>query len=138
MKEWWAENDAQRIERWEQCIRVLKGLDAHTRSKHWSMEIFLVATPCGMIGCAAGHCFLDPWFQAQGLHPETNGHYYYLYDWNGKETDDPLAHFFDRYGSENIFHNLTPRSVETVIAEVEQHIAWLKGEGPPVQPVKDE
>lgn len=114
----------QLIERWENCKRVLENLSPHDRELHWDMSLYLRDTACGTVGCAAGHCSMDPWFQSQGLIPtlhKDDG--WYL------DGDIDLDKFFGRQGSRNIFHDYSRRSVETVIEEVTKHIQWLKDTG---------
>lgn len=112
---------AQLVERWENCLRVLENMSEHDRTQHWNMSLYMKTTACGTIGCAAGHCSMDPWFQEQGLKPEKSWDgYWYLPD------NIDLDTFFGYRGSRDIFHNYTKRSVEDVIEEVRIHIEWLK------------
>lgn len=120
---------AQKIERWEQCLRVLENLPEHARLHHWNMGKWGIQTDCGTVACAAGHCALDPWFTNQG----------FALVWSNacmcrdcQETPhtksaslDP-ASFFGHDGSEKIFWDDSARPVETVIDEVKAYIAELK------------
>lgn len=135
------------LEKWENVLRVLEGLSQHEREKHWDMSTWGVQTPCGTVACAAGHCALDPWFQERGL----------MASWSptGRMVMGDLTGFFDTSWSEcddwlcrnrsswigvrrdprapvavrgaAIFHDPTPRSVETVIEEVKAIIQELRG-----------
>lgn len=108
------------IERWENVDRVLRGLDAHARAKHWDMRNVLYRNECGTVGCALGHCLLDPWFQSQGMGATFNGF--------GFDRPDSyhVNVFFGLEGANRIFWNGDPRSVETVLREVAQHLRWLR------------
>jgi hypothetical protein len=55
------------IERFEQLIRVLRGLSPHERRKHFNMRNWGIETECGTTACAAGFCGLDPWFRRRGF-----------------------------------------------------------------------
>jgi len=115
------------IERWEQCQRVLEAMPEHERRHHFDMANFGMETACGTVACAAGHCALDPWFQSRG---------FAMTRCQGSECSDrnckiyilslSIDRFFGLKGSQSIFMNMEPRSVETVIEEVKAHIASLK------------
>lgn len=124
----------QRIERWEQCLRVLESMPEHERLNHWNMARWGIKTECGTVACAAGHCALDPWFINQGLKLEFNLNSCACSECvesgiSGKE----LAHvefverFFGETGSNDIFYNMRLRPVETVIDEIEAYIGMLGG-----------
>ena len=108
------------IERWENAVRVLQALTPHERRKHFDMSQWGEKTDCGTIGCAAGHCGLDPWFRKRGfkLHFDKGSY-------AGEMSIDPME-FFDPEGVENIFHNSDQRSVGTVLKEIRAHIKNLK------------
>lgn len=67
MKHWNNCTVKEKLERWVQAERVLKGLPKHVRMKHWDMRHWGIQTDCGTVCCAAGHCGLDPWFRKHGL-----------------------------------------------------------------------
>lgn len=119
----------QRIERWEQCLRVLETMPEHERLHHWSMAKWGIETECGTVACAAGHCALDPWFTNQG----------FVLTWtksctcpacqqipNTRSATLVTDRFFGLHGCEKIFYNDRQRPVETVIDEVKAYIAELK------------
>lgn len=54
------------IERLEQAVRVMEGLSEADRA-NFDIEVIAVKTASGIRACIAGHCGLDPWFQARGL-----------------------------------------------------------------------
>lgn len=54
------------IERLEQAVRVMKGLSEIDRA-NFDIRITAIQTEHGLRACVAGHCGLDPWFQAHGL-----------------------------------------------------------------------
>jgi hypothetical protein len=79
MKDWFSITPREKIERWENVLRVLKGLTPHQRAHHWDMESWGYNTHCGTVACAAGHCGLDPWFRRRGFklnvnHPSMTSH----------------------------------------------------------------
>lgn len=59
--------NAKYIERFEQLIRVLRGLSRHEREKHLDMNTWGEETECGTTCCAAGFAGLDPWFKRRGF-----------------------------------------------------------------------
>lgn len=46
-----------------EAIRVLKTIPQN----RFNMHRFAVPTDCGTVGCIAGHCAQDPWFQERGF-----------------------------------------------------------------------
>lgn len=114
------------VERWEQCLRVLKALTPHERRRHWDMGWYGTKTECGTVACAAGHCGLDPWFRRRGFKMDFMRMDYGLGDieWLMDISDD--EEFFGEIGSQNIFHNSKLRPVSQVIKEVKAHIQWLR------------
>ena len=128
MKYWDSCTKRERIERWEQCLRVLKNLSPHERRKHWDMRNWGRKTDCGTVACAAGHCGLDPWFRRRGfcLIPEEmddsrNASGYF------KDEAGPI-YFFGPDGTQEIFWNSDPRPVSQVIREVKAYIKELKAD----------
>ena len=125
MKHWDDCTAAQKVERWEQVIRVLRGLTKHQRTKHWDMSVYLEKNDCGTIGCAAGHCALDPWFRRRGYRADWRYSYgdigYFMPDDVGGE------HFFGS-GWDEIFENRTARPVGAVIREITAHIKEIRSE----------
>lgn len=113
----------QKIERWQQAIRVLKGLSPHERRKHWNMAWWGERNECGTIACAAGHCALDPWFRRRGLqmHFKYKRNYWHMYF-----NTTHVANFFGDEGTRAIFYNGRKRSVTRVINEMREYIRFLK------------
>jgi len=105
----------QRIERWENVLRVLKGLTPHQRRKHWSMRFYVKQTECGTIACAAGHCGLDPWFRRLRFKLTTD-----------VGMGEVTLNFFGRRGSEEIFWDVRDRPVGEVIREVKAYLKELR------------
>lgn len=124
----------EKIERWENVVRVLQNLTPHQKRNHWNMAEFGAKTDCGTVCCAAGHCEADPWFRRKGF----RGKYFkgelvstekYLwrdseYKWFGQTVYD----FFGTRGSEDIFMNTSHRPVSQVIKEVNAYIKELREE----------
>jgi hypothetical protein len=67
MKFWKDCTHEQKIERWENVLRVLRSMTPHQRKKHFNMSTWAEKTDCGTIGCAAGLCSFDPWFRRRGF-----------------------------------------------------------------------
>ena len=131
MKHWNTLTQAQKIIRWENVLRVLRGLSRHERKKHWNMADWGEKTDCGTVACAAGHCGLDPWFRRQGLkfnftkYAFTN-EYFGNWDVCTDTNDFTVDHFFGDVGTYNIFYNGDARPVGKVINEVRCHLTQLR------------
>ncbi len=54
------------IERLEQAVRVMNALSEEDRA-NFDIHVIAKRGASGLRACIAGHCGLDPWFQAQGL-----------------------------------------------------------------------
>lgn len=120
---------AQQVERWENVLRVLKALTPHQRKQHWNMGRYLDKTECGTVGCAAGHCSMDPYFRRRGLTliPQSYGdHAAYAQTTDGSYFTDKVNAFFGHDGSRYIFFDTQPRPVAQVIKEVRAHIKTLQ------------
>lgn len=111
-----------RVERWENVLRVLKAMPQHEREKHWDMGLWGDRNACGTVACAAGHCGLDPWFRARGFRLDFRKSLviedYWIESLNGTQ----VIEFFGSDGTELIFFNDCPRSVDDVIGEVEEFL----------------
>lgn len=55
------------IERLEQAVRVMTNLSEDDRAQ-FDIAVVAIRKETGVRACIAGHCGLDPWFQAQGLY----------------------------------------------------------------------
>src|SRR6266478_9843916 len=103
MKHWSDITRKEKIARWEQVLRVLRGLTKHERKKHFNMSFFGEKTACGTVACAAGHCGLDPWFRRRGFRLDFDK----IVTWNGEtvfsENVSSSEDFFGSVGSNNIF-----------------------------------
>jgi hypothetical protein len=69
-KKWNECTDEQKVERWENVLRVLRSMTPHQRKKHFNMSTWAEKNDCGTIGCAAGLCSFDPWFRRRGFKGE--------------------------------------------------------------------
>lgn len=133
MKGWNECTLAQKIERWENVIRVLQSLTPHERKRHFEMAIFGEKTDCGTRACAAGFCSLDPWFRRRGFKFKFTrlGDMVVDSDDPDEEMGDFTVNFFGEDGSEAIFFNgnteKASRPVSQVIKEVKAYIKELKG-----------
>lgn len=89
------------LERWKNCLRVLRALTPHERKNHFEMSKWGEKNDCGTVGCAAGHCGLDPWFRRRGLKMafDALGDGYFV----GKYMDAPDDFFI--YGASRIFYD---------------------------------
>lgn len=113
------------LERWEQALRVLKGLTPHERQKHFYMGTWGEETDCGTIACLAGHCSLDPWFRERGFIGEIR-----RADLTLQFQKATPEYFFGQRGHNMIFMGPYEEYLEVVEA-VEEHIAYLKRGGDP-------
>lgn len=114
----------QRIERWQNVLRVLRALTPHQRREHWNMAIIGEKTACGTVACAAGHCSLDTWFRRRGYTGT------YRTGWQGHihlDTPDEWD-FFGKEGADGIFFDTYARPVSTVIQEVKTYIKKLRSQ----------
>jgi hypothetical protein len=132
MRLWGLISQKDRIERWENVLRVLESLSTHERRNHWDMRVWGQRTECGTVACAAGHCGLDPWFRRRGFKLD-----FYSDDWTSLNTpveglantgQQSVVAFFGREGCSDIFFNTTPRSVSQVIREVKYYLRTLRTE----------
>jgi hypothetical protein len=134
VKYWSSLTDDQKIERWENVLRVLRSLTPHQRKKHWDMGDWGRETECGTVACAAGHCGLDPWFRRRGFQLNFVPNAYF-----NAESDEPSdrsvckmpvdpERFFGYVGYDEIFTNGAMNTVDEVIVAVKAHIKQLKKE----------
>lgn len=130
MKLWDNITKEERIERWENVLRVLRGLSPHERKKHWDMATWGQQTECGTVACAAGHCGMDAWFRRRGLRNDIKTDV----DWGGNpytyltlEAPD-VEDFFGKRGCHKIFYRHAKRTVGTVILEVRRHLKYLRAQ----------
>lgn len=108
-KTWDEINQDQKIERWENVLRVLNKMTPHQRKKHFNMSEWASKTDCGTIGCAAGLCSFDPWFVRRGFKSK----FKFCKDdidpkesfWDHDFTEMYPEDFFGYYGYETIFIN---------------------------------
>lgn len=120
---------AQKRERWENALRVLRGLTRHQRREHFNMAWYAVATDCGTVACAAGHCGLDWWFRRHGFSIDRDSipdsGYVYPRTLSGGSIAIACVNFFGIEGTTNIFFNNSRRPVGKVIREIRAHIKTL-------------
>ena len=57
----------QKVIRWASAVRCIENLTPHERKHHFDMGDWIQETECGTVGCAAGHCGLDPNIRKQGF-----------------------------------------------------------------------
>lgn len=67
MKEYNLCNNAERVERFQQAIRVMSDMTAERIENEFNMSTWGEKTACGTVACAAGWCAMDPWFNERGL-----------------------------------------------------------------------
>lgn len=110
------------IERLRQAVRVLENLSEDDRAL-FNVDIWAAVRGSGIAACVAGHCGLDPWFQAEGLRTVVGGpdpdHTGYVYphpiEFFGTET----AFYRHTYGPEFREREIT---VDDAIAAVKRAI----------------
>ena len=54
-------------ERLQQAVRVMEQLSERQRLNNFDINIVACDSDDGVVGCVAGLCGLDPWFQERGL-----------------------------------------------------------------------
>jgi hypothetical protein len=119
MRYWDRLSKEERIERWQNVLRVLRALTPHERKRHFDMSWWGLKTDCGTVACAAGHCGMDPWFRRRGFKLR--------FGKDAKIGESPsVTEFFGFEGAHGIFLNSTIRPVGLVIKEIRQHIKNLK------------
>ena len=59
---------AGKVRRWSKACRVIGNLSEHEIERHFVMRDWAIKTDCGTVGCAAGHCALDPSIQKDGFY----------------------------------------------------------------------
>lgn len=101
---------AQRVQRWENVLRVLQEMTTHERRNHFDMNYWGRKTPCGTVGCAAGHCGLDPWFRRRGFKMDfmEGGEFNYYF------SGASVPHFFGYSGYSSIFLDTVAGYISTV------------------------
>lgn len=127
---WYTITTAQKIERWQNVVRVLESLDKHQRTKHFSMINWGDVTDCGTVACAAGWCGLDPWFHSQGFAMRLFRHLPPFRGYPKIEIDYDLGDVEEFFGTEGsrIFFDSSARSVEKVLEEIREYLALLSAE----------
>jgi hypothetical protein len=139
MKTWVDCTHKEQIERWTNVLRVLTKMTRHAREKHFDMSNWAEKTDCGTVGCAAGHCAMDPWFRRRGFKGEFRPYQYtdlpgFYWRFTGIEPEE----FFGSDGHHRIFVNTELCNPEdedesrgasahrAVVAEVREYIKELK------------
>jgi hypothetical protein len=62
------------VERLRQAKRVMENLSAEQRVNNFNINLWVITSEHGIVGCIAGLCGQDLWFQEQGLTSETDIH----------------------------------------------------------------
>lgn len=129
-KSWYDLNQKQRIKRWENVLRVLKGLTKKQRENNFNMGSWLQYDPkCGTVGCAAGHCGLDPYFRSLGFEMNITVVNEDPDNLEWTENFSPAAYdpkaFFGSYGHNAIFLN-TSAEYEEIIYLIEKYLVDLR------------
>lgn len=89
------ETNAVYFERLEQAMRVMHDLKANPAGRRFNINTFGATDACGtIVGCIAGFCGLDPWFNERGLGMEM--------DMDGSPTPSVLPGDF--FGTEKPFY----------------------------------
>jgi hypothetical protein len=128
----------QKIERWENVLRVLTAMTPHQRKKHFNMGTWAEQTDCGTVGCAAGLCSFDPWFTRRGFksafHPYVDDEGKYITVFRHRFSGTLPEDFFGLDGYHSIFTN-DEFTVHTgagvhrrVVKAVKDYIKELKSE----------
>lgn len=64
---WCDATPREKLQRMERVLDVLTAMTPHQVENHFYMGIWGQKTSCGTVGCAAGHCAMDPWFKRRGF-----------------------------------------------------------------------
>lgn len=137
---------ADKVERAERIVTVLSNLSGHQVDKHFDMGQWAEKTDCGTVGCAAGQCAMDPWFQRRGFgvifekrSNRDGSDPFYMWEWTG--LDPQLFFGSDLYHGVFTCNDLivkfakssqdlvvrTPRdSRRRVVAKVRRYVRLLK------------
>lgn len=104
-------------ERLRQAKRVMQDLSADQRVNNFNIGVFVVESKHGIVGCIAGLCGQDSWFQEQGLVSETNDH--------GGRLSVSIQTFFgtEEPFYENYYTNGRRATVEDAISALDRAIA---------------
>ena len=107
------------IERLRQAVRVLENLSEGDRAL-FSVDIWAAVRGSGVAACIAGHCGLDPWFQAEGLRTIEGGP-------DPHDIGTVYPHPIEFFGTETAFyrHTYGPEFCERAIT-VDDAIAAVK------------
>lgn len=111
------------VESWENALRVLQRMTTHQRLKHFEMNNWARKTSCGTVGCIAGHCVMDPWFQQNR---DIN------VDWRKYPNGESIPVYVSDIGLERVFgrcysnvfydmlldHEAAVRRVQLILAEL--------------------
>ena len=126
----------EKVERWENALRVLKFLPPEVKKKHFDMASWGYTAPeCGTNACAAGYCGMHPWFIERGLEllPEKISKSAFKKGEMGigifkgySVNSSPVGLFFGHKGANKIFYDGTDRSVTQVMKEIRNHIKDMK------------
>lgn len=117
--------------RYQQLIRVMRGLSKHQRKKHFDMRHWGHRTSCGTTMCAAGFCGVDPWFKRQGFRFTANGSGFTI-KYRDKSSWDAIEEFFglmkgerkEGYAIHRVFN--FPETVNEVIEAAKERVAELR------------
>lgn len=94
---------AEQIERWERVRHNIRKLTPHQIEHHFRMGTWIAKTSCGTVGCVAGQCALDPWFNRRGFGVTWKAmEFAEGEDWTW--TKNPRK-FFGTYGYQEVFVN---------------------------------
>ena len=120
-----AKNDKY-IQRYQELIRVMRGLSRHERKHHFDMANWGVETDCGTVCCAAGHAGQDAWFRRRGFSFHSQGNTLFF---GGEISWGAVGLFFDGepvsyYSNHPVFKQ--PNSVGEVIRAAQKRIRELK------------
>jgi len=112
-KYWESLTPEERVIRWSHAVKVIGDMTEHEIKYHFDMSLYGQKTPCGTVGCAAGHLGLDPGFNRQGYKLDIDSGYLDGF------TIHPI-NFFGKDAYYNIFVNddFTSEKGEKVHAEV--------------------
>jgi hypothetical protein len=107
------------IERLNQAVRVMENLSENDRA-NFDLGVWAVVRDGSIAACVAGHCGLDPWFQAQGLRTYIGTNVGQVYPHPIEFFGTDLGFYRHTYGPEFNDRAITPKDA---IAALRQAIS---------------
>ena len=120
-------NLEEQIERVHRARLVLRRMSKHAIEHHFDMTMWGSKTKCGTVGCAAGQCALDPWFQRRGFGMTFNQGGYHR--WTGLHPSNFFGEdlYYEVFVNDDIMSYETPNGDGKNRKPLAQHRLALRG-----------